>query len=83
MGSAGLPLDTIVYHISRRGTEYTCNENALHQAYSNNHHELLHAKNYSFVPVVTDTSGALNSASLRLLYASRQTPLSSAPSRTP
>lgn len=32
------------------------------------HHELLHAKNYSFVPVVTDTSGALHSASLRLLY---------------
>jgi hypothetical protein len=32
------------------------------------HHEWLQAKNYWFVPVVADTSGALHPESLRLLY---------------
>jgi len=54
---------------SRRGTEYTCDENALHRAYRakvTKHPEWLRAKKYRFVPVVTDTSGgALYFASLR------------------
>jgi hypothetical protein len=71
-GATGLILDfTVIHPVSRRGTEYTCDEKALHRAYRakvTNHHEWLHAKNYWFVPLVTDTSGALHSASLHLLY---------------
>jgi hypothetical protein len=71
-GTAGLTLDfTVIHPISRRGTEYACDENALlkaHRAKVTKHHEWLQAKNYCFVPVVAATSRALRSESLRLLY---------------
>ena len=53
------------------GTEYACDEKALHKAYCakvTKHHEWLHAKNYWFVPVVAATTGALHPESPRLLY---------------
>jgi len=71
-GTASLTLDfTVIHPVSRRGTEYTCDENAPHRAYRVNvtkHHEWLQAKNYWFVPVVSDTSGALHPETLHLLY---------------
>ena len=54
-----------------RGTEYACDENALHRAYCakvTKQHGWLQAKNYWFVPVVAATSGALHPETLRLLY---------------
>jgi hypothetical protein len=90
MGTAGLTLDfTVVHPVGRRGTEYACDENVLHSAYRakvTTHHAWLQAKNYWFVPVVAATSGALHPVTLRLLddlHASRRTPPSSTPSRTP
>ena len=56
---------------SRRGTEYTCDENALHRAYRakvTKHYECLQAKKFWFVPVVAATSGALQPETVRLLY---------------
>ena len=47
----------------RMGTEYACDEKALHKAYCakvTKPHEWLHAKNYWFVPVVAATTGALS-----------------------
>jgi len=71
-GTAGLTLDfTVVHPVGRRGTEYTCDENALHRAYRTKvtkHHEWLQAKNYWFVPVVAATTGELHPETLRLLY---------------
>ena len=71
-GAAGLTLDfTVVHPVGRNGTEYTCNEHALHRAYRakvTKHHEWLQAKNYWFVPVVAATTGELHPATLRLLY---------------
>ena len=56
-GTAGLTLDfTVVHPVGRRGTEYTCDENALHRAYRTKvtkHHEWLQAKNWSSPPRVT------------------------------
>jgi hypothetical protein len=60
-----------VHPVCRRGTEYACDENALHRAYRAEvikHHGWLQAKNYWFVPVVAATSGALHPETLRLLY---------------
>ena len=49
-GTAGLTLDfTVVHPVGKTGTEYTCNEHALHRAYRakvTKHHEWLQAKNY-------------------------------------
>jgi hypothetical protein len=71
-GTAGLTLGfTVVHPVGRRGTEYACDENALHRAYRakvTKHHEWLQAKNYWFVPVVAATSGALHPETLRRLY---------------
>jgi hypothetical protein len=71
-GTAGLTLDfTVVHPVSRRGTEYTCDENALHRANRvkvTKHYECLQAKKYWFVPVVAATFGALHLETLRLLY---------------
>jgi len=71
-GTAGLTLDfTVVHPVSRRATEYTCDENVLHRAYRakvTKHHKWLQAQNYWFVPVVAATSGALHPETLRLLY---------------
>jgi hypothetical protein len=70
-GTAGLTLDfTVVHPVGRRGTEYTCDENALHTAYRakvTKHHEWPQANNW-FVPVVAATSGSLHPETLRLLY---------------
>jgi len=59
-GTAGLTLDfTVVHPVSRRATEYTCDENVLHRAYRarvTKHHKWLQAQNYWFVPVVAATS---------------------------
>ena len=72
MGTAGLTLDfTVVHPVGRRGTEYACDEKALHRAYRakvTKHHEWLQAKNYWFVPVVAATSGTLHPETMRLLY---------------
>jgi hypothetical protein len=71
-GTAGLTLDfTVIHPVSRRSTEYTCDENALHRAYRaklTKHYEWLQTKTYWFVHVVADTSGALHSETLRLLH---------------
>jgi hypothetical protein len=71
-GTAGLTLDfTVVHPVGKTGTEYTCNEHALHRAYRakvTKHHEWLQAKNYWFVPVVAATTGELHPETLRLLY---------------
>jgi hypothetical protein len=71
-GTAGLTLDfTVIRPVSRRGTEYTCDENALHRAYRakvTKHYECLQAKKFWFVPVVAATSGALHPETLCLLY---------------
>jgi hypothetical protein len=71
-GTAGLTLDfTVIHPISRRGTQCTCDENALlkaHRAKVTKHHEWLQANNYWFVPVAAATSGALHPATLRLPY---------------
>jgi len=53
-GTASLTLDfTVVHSVSRRGTEYTCDENALlkaNRAKVTKHHEWLHANTYCSPP---------------------------------
>jgi len=61
MGTAGLTLDfTVVHPVGRRGTEYACDENALHWACG-----AKVTKHYGWLQA---TSGALHPETLRLLY---------------
>jgi hypothetical protein len=90
MGPVSLTLDiTTVHPVSRRGTEDTCNENAVHKAYFNKV-----AKHQSGSTLRTTGSCLRSPTRLALStpyhgapsttsHASRRTPLSSATSRTP